>query len=516
MINNIANNSFLSQVLDMAKTYDFLITEQLDLESEVETYNEDEATHHCRRVTLLGLQMRMSKIVEKYIETHRLPTVLFAISDGAFGSRIITVFLNYKNSMLKALVAAGVDSEAVEHDIYGSFGICVYSMCGWPGDGSMLRYFKKQNKIKDMVICRWFDTPKKYITWMAASSVEQPHYRLGGQINPYVHQATISLSVANMGAIPFATVNFVDNKAYVNIWLREISGESADMIISAFESNEQIKLDVFYSKVDKLNFITEYLKYSISETLIKLAMPSATVEKRDLSLQRTMYKSDFGTVNQKNYAEMSEFMRHILVLLNPIETLATDDSNFHEALFNVWARKYRADYHAVFGGLTEHMIRNSSSIYPVEELISYNYVAGLEELHERLECLGRLQAIGAIDVEWGITMSGKYAQMVKVNTRAIIEIVDHLKDWLPLLCECQNQDLYDRCDDYYVEILHKYRHERPEEIMFDMCRELCTAARCLRKASILPYELAECFGFDKSVKDNEKVKKFRHWFFSDI
>ena len=502
---------FLNNVLNAVREQDYLVTEQLDLEPDTDRVYVGDSYFHCRRVTFLGLKIRIPKIVKKYQETGWLPTVTFALYDGAFGSRIITMFFEYKRRLLKALIDAGADEQKAERSIYAATSIYANAVCGCPQD-SMLHHFK--TKPRELKVYDWHKDQKAYLEWIAASKLVQPGYRLGGSINPNIHQATLSVSIANSGAIPFATVNFVDGKAYVNVWLRTIKSENVDAFISAFEQSEQFKLDIFEDVADKLNFITEYLKYAISETIIHMAMPNATIESHDFVLKRTMYRTEFDVVNQKSHTEISDFLKSVIMYLDPIKPLAPEHLNSYEVLLSVWANKFCADYHCLFGGLTQSMIDNGSSIYPFETFITYDDVAGLNELTTRLEWLGRLQAVGDIDLEWGANSDGDYSQMVKVNARAITEIVDRYREWLPVLCECQNQDLYDRWEEFYSEMLHKYHDERPDEMPYDICRELCTIGRCVRRAALFPNDIAKAFGFDNDVREDPHVKKFRLWFFS--
>lgn len=502
---------FLNNILNAVREHDYLVTEQLYLEPDTERLYNENSYFHCRRVTFLGLKARIPKIVKKFQETGWLPSVAFAVYDGAFGSRINTMFFEYKSRLLKALNDAGVDEKKAEREIYAATSIYANTVCGDPSC-SMLHHFV--TKIHDLKVYDWCKNHNEYLERIITNKLEQPGYRLGGNINPNIRQATLSISVANVGAIPFATVNFIDGKAYVNVWLRTIKSVNIDAFISAFEQSEQFKLDIFESRVDKLNFITEYLKYSISETIINMAMPNATIEGHDFVLKRTMFKTEFDIVNQKSHVEISEFLKSVIIYLNPIRPLAPEPLNSYEVLLNVWADKFCADYHATFGGLTQNMIDNGSSIYPIETFITYDDVSGLNELTTRLEWLGRLQAVGAIDVEWGTNSDGDYTQMAKVNTRAIIEIVDRYREWLPVLCECQNQDLYDKWEEFYTYALHKYHNARPDEISYTICHELCTIGSGLRRAAFFPNDIAKAFGFDKTMKENEHVKNFRLWYFS--
>ena len=186
--------------------------------------------------------------------------------------------------------------------------------------------------------------------------------------------------------------------------------------------------------------------------------------------------------------------------------------------YTTCAKKHRGEQRATYGGLTKDILEEFRSTFEVFEFLDGN--ADPRAIFDLYEYLGELVSIGAATTTWGHICDVKgykeeriFVQKVTLNNRVLPYIAKMLDIFLPLLGECQNQDIHDLRDAFVSKELTKYSAEHPEELRPDVCAELCAFSHALRECHIEPNVLAKCLELKNFNKEYPIVKKFRSWHF---
>lgn len=253
------------------------------------------------------------------------------------------------------------------------------------------------------------------------------------------------------------------------VWLGSILKENVEEVIHCFESQFKITLSTFKFVTDKLLYITNHLS-SIDEE------------------------------------RANEFIRSVDKYIIPPKVQYSEtphDCIFEETLAKSLGNKINLEYHYVFGGATQAMVDQYRAIFTLDELMCDK--SSLSKVDQLCRC--------GYAIPWWVDRKDQYTQAVALNVGALNVVIDCFKEWLPLLDEIENQRCGYDLIEFTTEQLRGYSKDRPNELSQTECDMLINLVTALKKCVLTPNEIQRIWKLDGFNRKNEKVKKFRLWFF---
>lgn len=519
----MSNEEFLAEVIQQSDQYDYLVTDQLDFGPE--------AKGSCKRLSVLGLYLKTCEIAKNYLETKKLPKILYAIYDASFGTRVNNVYLGYVDRIIAAIRKPNqliLDEDiAIESMVQENFHVHIHTLSASDIESSLLHHFKEKSNVEvdDLALRQgeWL-TPEYYLNWAKNSEIHVPYWELTG-LTDAPSDVSLCFKNDNRFDVPIVTLNIIDKKIFCNVWLGEMRESNYIRLIRSFEEQFGLQPPDSPMPVDALQFIVEYLKHVCVKAAVQTICDGADVIYHPETFYRTIDEEAFKNVTHMSIDEIETFFGKIAPLLEPsaysISRRATKlsiDEPFITRLINNWMVMYRGEERATYGGLTKDILEEFRSIFEVFEFLDGN--VDPTNIHELYKNLGELISVGAATTTWlnvndikGYKTERIFIQSVTLTNRALLYITKTLSDFLPLLGECQNQDLYDQKDVFASDQLSKYSSAHPEELRPDVCTELCAFSHALRECHIEPNTLAKCLELKNFNREYPIIKKFRSWYF---